>query len=147
MAVIRAMIANGKLIVDCLEHSETVWGVSQTTAYGYHTRARAQLREAMAADAEAERVRSMRRRDELYAEAVAKGDTATALAVERDRSRLLGQYPTDRAALARAGLDESTARAIDAGASPVAQMIQAAVSARMVKSDAPAESDSGRAPE
>lgn len=59
-------------------------------------------------DAAAARERQIERLEGLYKLAQQQNDTRTALAAMQDIGKLMGLYPTDQAALARAGLDSAT---------------------------------------
>lgn len=143
----RRMIADGQRTPEILDSLMERFNICQSTAYVAHNEARARFRASRASDVEAEHVRAIRVRDELYLRALELGDIPTALAVERDRARLLAMYPTDRAALARAGLDESMTKAVDSGASPLATMLRDALAQRAGRATPAKEASDGRGAE
>ena len=132
----RKRIAEGCRSAEALEFAVKTWGVGTSTAYGYYNKAVGELRAARQLDAEAEMARAIQLREMLFQECLENDDRATALATLRDMSRLHGLYPTDRAALARAGLDTAAAKAIDSGASPLVTMLRDAIAGRVPKPDA-----------
>lgn len=126
------LIMEGTRTPEVLSHLERTYGVSTQSAYAYLRRAKAQLAEMRAEDTAANYEKAVRVREDLYRMAIETGDLANARAIAYDLGRLQGLYPQDRAALARAGLDDATKQAIKEVESPLAAVLRAAAVARGV---------------
>lgn len=105
-----AWIANGAGRRQVLQLGSDAWGIGTRQIDTYLSRAYAAMRQ----DAERDRAdniaEGIARREALYRRCLEEEDYSTARAILTDISRLRAEYATDRASLARAGLDESVAK-------------------------------------
>lgn len=95
-----------------VEKVEEAWGVGESMARNYITKASELLREESAKRAATTLEDHLNARWHLYSRACEAGDMKTAAMILKDIGRLQALYATDRSLLAKAGLDESLTAAM-----------------------------------
>lgn len=99
------MLLDGHSRRSVISHLSTTYGITERTAEGYYTRAKARGCEELGETLRALSLQSARRRERIYQRAMLKDDLATALRAEESLFKLLGVecLPMPIEASARAG--------------------------------------------